>query len=276
MSARGAAPTVLINGAPAATLSVHDRGLLYGDGLFETLAVSGGRPLHWPRHLARLQRGCARLGIPAPDSTRLWEEALRVAGGAMRAVVKILVTRGQGARGYRPVSGPATRIVSLHPAPEYPAAHGSAGVAVRWCSTRLGLNPALAGLKHLNRLEQVMARAEWDDPDIAEGLMLDTEGHVIEGTMTNLFAVLGATLVTPDLSSCGVCGITRERILEHARELGIPTRVGVLTPAELAEASEVFLCNSLIGLWPVRSLAGRTLPGGGFAPRLATALARGE
>jgi 4-amino-4-deoxychorismate lyase len=264
---------VLVNGKAVQTLSVHDRGLLYGDGLFETLAVRGGRPLQWSRHLARLKRGCARLGIEAPDAECLLEETLRVAAGARRAVVKIVVTRGAGARGYRPGGGPATRIVTAHPSPEHPPAYRRDGVAVRWCATRLGLNPALAGLKHLNRLEQVLARAEWDDPDIAEGLMQDPDGNVIEGTMSNLFAALSGELVTPDLSRCGVAGVMRERVLECAAALAIPCRIRVLGPAELETAREIFLCNSLIGIWSVRRLGERNVPRGPLAARLAAALA---
>ena len=246
---------ILINGAEADTITVHDRGLHYGDGLFETLAVVNGRPRDWARHMRRLAGGCARLGIPPPDFEQLQHEALRVCEGAERAVLKLIVTRGSGARGYRPSrhSEPA-RIVASYPWPEYPPSYAQEGVVVRVCSTRLACNPRLAGIKHLNRLEQVCARGEWEDPAIAEGLMLDTRGHVIEGTMSNLFIVRDGRLITPDVSECGVAGIMRERILETAREMGVPCEVTPVTPHDVKTAQEAFLCNSIITLWPVREL----------------------
>ena len=133
---------------------------------------------------------------------------------------------------------------------------------LRVCKTPLGLNPALAGIKHLNRLEQVMARAEWDDTNIAEGLMLDVAGHVIEGTMSNVFCVRQDTLFTPDLTHCGVEGITRERVLKTAGRNGLEAVVTQLGLADIRQADEVFICNSLIGIWPVRRLAEKSwLPG---------------
>ncbi len=270
--AAGTAATVLVNGVPGSGVGADDRGLLYGDGLFETLAVRAGRPLHWERHRARLERGCRRLAIACPDAGVLRAEVEHVAGPFARGVVKVVLTRGPGPRGYRPAAGAPTRIVSAHSPPSYPPARASEGVAVRWCATRLGRNPALAGLKHLNRLEQVLARAEWDEPEIAEGLMQDDGGAVIEGTMSNLFAVFDGVLVTPDLSECGVAGITRERILEHAGALGIAAQVRRIPAEALEAAQELFLCNTLIGIWPVRRLADREFRVGPLVRRLAQAL----
>lgn len=271
MAARATA-TVLVNGVPGSAVGADDRGLLYGDGLFETLAVRAGRPLHWERHRARLERGCRRLAIACPDAGVLRAEVERVAGRCARGVVKIVVTRGPGPRGYRPAGGTPTRIVSAHAPPSYPPARARDGVAVRWCATRLGRNPALAGIKHLNRLEQVLAQAERDEPEIAEGLMQDDGGAVIEGTMSNLFAVFDGVLVTPDLSECGVAGITRERILEHAGTLGVPVQVRRIPAAALEAAQELFVCNTLIGIWPIRRLADREFHAGPLARRLAQAL----
>ena len=191
----------LIDGREAVAIDVRDRGLHYGDGLFETLAVAQGRPLLWRRHMQRLAAGCRRLRIPPPAAETLREEAERLCARLDRAVLKIMVTRGDGGRGYAPPPAAAgTRVLMTYPWPPYPERHRRDGVAVRVCAARLGASPGLVGLKHLNRLEQVMARAEWDDPSIAEGLMLDAAGHVIEGTMSNLFAVIGGRLVTPDLT----------------------------------------------------------------------------
>ncbi|CAG7857314.1 partial 4-amino-4-deoxychorismate lyase, partial [biofilm metagenome] len=177
---------ILINGIEADHLPINDRGLHYGDGLFETIEVSEGHPVFLEQHLQRLTAGCSTLMIPIPDLPTLRDEVYRVCHGFQQAVLKVIITRGSGGRGYRPPDNAApTRIVSLHSFPDYPINFAEDGINARFCSTRLGLNPALAGIKHLNRLEQVMARAEWNLPGIQEGLMLDLNDHVIEGTMTN-------------------------------------------------------------------------------------------
>lgn len=262
-------PAILINGRPGESLSALDRGLLYGDGLFETMAVRDGVPQHWSRHIARLEEGCARLGIGMPDTDMLRDEADRLCRGVQRAVLKLIVTRGAGGRGYRAAPDVApTRILQRHPFPVWPADYTAAGVRVRLCDLRLGHNPRLAGIKHLNRLEQVLARAEWDDPDINEGLLLDTNGHLIEGTMSNVFLVRDGVLLTPDLACCGVAGVTRALILELAGAAGIVTEVRDITMDDLAGADEVLLCNSLIGIWPVCRLENRTWQTGTLTRRL--------
>lgn len=250
---------ILINGSQSSLINVLDRGLQYGDGLFETIAVADGRALLWERHLDRLSSGCARLGIPGVDIKLLADEAQRICSGQSRCVLKIVITRGVGGRGYRAqpakvnaVDNVPTRILSIHPWPIYPELFSSHGVTVRLCSTRLGINPALAGIKHLNRLEQVIARSEWNDADIAEGLMLDSDGHVIEGTISNIFIVDKGWLVTPDLSGSGVDGVMRGLILDIAKSLSIPARITQLRVDDIKKADEVFLCNTLIRLWPVR------------------------
>lgn len=261
--------TVLIDGRTAETVDVRDRGLHYGDGVFETIAVVGGRPQLWDRHLRRLEAGCARLGIDAADGATLEEEAGWLCAGHGRGVLKLLVTRGAGGRGYRPASGSAaTRILLFEPHAGYPAEPYRDGVGLRVCETRLGLNPSLAGLKHLNRLEQVMARREWDDPDIAEGVMLDTEGHVIEGTMTNLFLVADGVLTTPAIARCGVAGVMRAHVAELARRQGMVVPEQRLSLATVEQADELFVCNSLIGIWPVRRLGAATYRIGPVTKRL--------
>jgi 4-amino-4-deoxychorismate lyase len=249
---------LLINGKPGDAIAVLDRGLQYGDGLFETVAVVDGRPCLWQRHLARLQQGCDRLGIARPDGEQLLAEALQVIGHSPRSVLKIIITRGTGGRGYRPPLDVApTRILCLAPWPDHPAAAQNQGVVVRICDTRLGDNPRLAGIKHLNRLEQVLAQAEWRDPAVAEGLMLDSAGCVIEGTMSNLFVLNEGRLLTSDLSRCGIAGVMRGLVLEMAASLGLPCAVEEMTLDDLGEADALFLTNSLIGIWPVRALEGR-------------------
>ncbi len=243
----------LVNGLEATVVDVTDRGFSYGDGLFETLAVHDGRPLLWERHMARLREGCERLTIAAPDVSVLEHEAQRLCEGLARAVFKVIVTRGSGGRGYCPAGGSApTRVTAVSPWPQYPQRYFSDGVALRVCRTRLAVGGALAGLKHLNRLEQVLARGEWDGTDIAEGLMLDSEDRIIEGTMTNVFLVQKGVLTTPDVHRAGVAGVMRGLIMDMAKQSGITCAVRDISLQALDHADEVFVCNSLIGLWPVR------------------------
>ncbi len=264
----------IINGRMTDCVASTDRGLLYGDGLFETIAVVEGEPGHWQQHLQRLQAGCARLGIEAVDELLLAEEYRQLVDGAGRAVVKIIVTRGSGGRGYRVPARPApTRILQLHDWPDLPLACARQGVAVRMCDMRLGHNPRLAGIKHLNRLEQVLARQEWDDTGIMEGLLLDSGNHLVEGTMSNLFLVRDGVLLTPDLQRCGVAGIMRSQLLALADQLSINTEVCQLGMADLQAAEEVFICNSLIGIWPVISIDDRKYTRGIITSRLQDLLA---
>ena len=235
-----------------------DRGLQYGDGLFETVVMMQGEPLLWDRHMTRLEAGERRLGLPPENKARLRREVLSLTGDNSPAVVKIILTRGAGGRGYRPPVYPqVTRIVSLHPWPRYPAQWFSHGIRLRICSTRLGRNPRLAGIKHLNRLEQVLARQEWDDPRMPEGLMLDEQDHVIEGTQSNLFLLKGRRLITPDLSACGVAGVVRELVLELAAEFELTSRIAAVTLGELQRADALFITNSLLGICPVVALENR-------------------
>lgn len=252
---------MLINGHRQDQLSAADRGLHFGDGVFETVAVDDGRPLCLRRHLDRLARGCSRLGIPAPARAVLDQECARVCHGAGRAVLKVVVTRGAGGRGYAPDRrAEATRIVARHPWPQYAAGLRRDGADVRLCAIRLGRNARLAGIKHLNRLEQVLARMEDEHGEFDEGLMLDDREFVIEGIMSNLFVRRDGYLQTPDLSACGVAGVMRELVLETSKELtGIDARIAPLSVGELLSAEEAFLTNSLIGIWPIKRIDGTSM-----------------
>jgi 4-amino-4-deoxychorismate lyase len=264
-----ATTATLVNGEPAEVIPVTDRGLLYGDGVFETIAIRDGRPGHWPRHMHRLHAGCARLGMQPFASALLAAEAESIIDETDHGVLKLIVTRGSGGRGYRvPESADCTRIMQLHPWPDYPAACSQQGVRARLCETRLGRNPSLAGIKHLNRLEQVLARQEWDDADIREGLLLDTAGNLVEGTMSNVFIVSGGVLMTPDLSQCGVAGIMRTLVLELAEQRGLDPQIVRIGQEALVQADEVFLTNSLIGIWPVIALGETTWRRGGVTMQL--------
>ena len=271
--------TLLINGIapidPARAIAATDRGLQYGDGLFETILFKNSvtRCLH--EHLTRMELGCQRLGIPYPGRDILISDVERVTLGQDDGVVKIMVTRGVGGRGYRPeVSATPTRVVRLFPLPPPLAAAGQ-GIAVRWCRTRLGHSPALAGIKHLNRLEQVLAQMEWQPEHFGEGLMLDIAGAVVCGTSTNVFAVIDATLCTPEIVHCGIRGVMRARVLQAAAGFGMSTAECVLQPADLARASEVFLTNAVRGIVPICSLEEQKWSVGPVTRRLTTELEKG-
>ena len=240
-----------VDGQPADAVPLKDRGLAYGDGLFETLAVKAGQPVLLDRHLQRLDEGCRRLALVA-DQALIRDELLAYAAALGDGVLKLILTRGDSLRGYGINAGaPVRRILQGSPPATYPPAHGSSGVRLFPCVTRLSEQPLLAGLKHLNRLEQVLARAEWQDADHAEGLMLDMSGRVIEGVFSNLFLVDNGQLLTADLSRCGVAGVMRAELLARAEALGVVTTVTDISLAQLQRADEVFVCNSVYGIWPV-------------------------
>nr|VFK37501.1 MAG: aminodeoxychorismate lyase apoprotein [Candidatus Kentron sp. TC] len=244
---------ILVNGQPADTISVADRGFQYGDGVFETMAVGKGIPLCLDDHLDRLARGCRRLRIPEPARVVLQREIRTVANAVERGVLKIIISRGAGGRGYAPPSELSpTRVVADFPWPDYPAGFREEGMETCLCETRLGRNARLAGIKHLNRLEQVLGRVECAEKGVPEGIMMDTEGNLIEGTMSNLFLVRGEALITPALVSSGVRGIVRSRIIRVAKMLGIEVRVARLDLSALFHADGAFFCNSVMGIWPVR------------------------
>ena len=245
----------LLNGESKHCIEFSDRGFQYGDGLFETIEVINGIPVFLDQHLQRLNTGCKRLLIPTPDIDLLNKEAYQLAEGSTRAVLKLIVTRGSGGRGYRqPESIQATRLFSLHPFPDYPESLFKQGINALFCRTRLGLNPMLAGIKHMNRLEQVLARSEWTSSDIHEGIMMDNNNHVIEGTMSNLFIVKDQCLYTPTLKESGVNGILRNIIIALATENQLPIIEKMLMKQDVVTADEVFVTNSIIGIWPVKKI----------------------
>jgi 4-amino-4-deoxychorismate lyase len=255
--------TVLVNGQATRCLDVADRGFQYGDGVFTTLPVRSGVPLFLAAHLDRLERDCLKLGIPIPGRECLILDAERLCRTRPEGVLKIQITRGAGGRGYRcPDPAVPTRVLSLHPLPGYPAELAEQGVDIRICRTRLGTNPALAGVKHMNRLEQILARAEWTEPYIREGLMRDGDGWVVEGTMTNLFLVENGGLVTPRLDRCGVAGVMRGLVMAWGSQAGRAIAEDRLNLERVYGADELFLTNSVIGLWPVRRCGERTFPVG--------------
>jgi 4-amino-4-deoxychorismate lyase len=242
---------MLVNGQPQDSVSALDRGVSYGDGLFETIRLVGTKAPLWSRHMQRLLAGCERLRIPPPDPRQLWQEALQVSKDLPHAVLRITLTRGVGERGYAPPAiSKTTRIVAAFPAPMVSAEVYQHGLRLHLCTTTLADQPLLAGIKHLNRLEQVLARAEWSDPHIAEGLVCDQYRHAISATAANLFAVIDGVVVTPSVDRCGVAGVARAALLD-----AFPAcQVRDLPLAECLRASELFLSSSVRGILPVQAV----------------------
>lgn len=248
---------ILVNGLARSDIPATDRGLAYGDGVFRTLRMRKGVPQHWRRHYAKLAHDCAVLRIPCAEA-ELLEQDMTAAREGQDSTLKIIITRGPGQRGYGYTGGSeTTRIVVGTAWREYPRAYGETGVKVRLCNIMLAHQPALAGVKHLNRLENVLARAEWNDPDIAEGILCDAHGNAICGTMTNLFVAKGGALVSPRLDRCGVAGVTRDRVIDAAARLGYACEVRNIPLSEVRTADELFVVNSLAGVWPIRELDGK-------------------
>lgn len=240
---------------------VDDRGLAYGDGLFETMRVHRGDVPWWEAHWSRLALGARRLGLPLPDAARVRAEAAALCVDGGDGVLKLQVTRGSGGRGYAPPGqAEPTWILSRHPLP----ALLPASLRLHWCDTRLAIQPALAGLKHCNRLEQVLARGECQAVGADEGLMRDADGHVVSATSANLFVLHGGSWATPSVDRCGVAGVCRAHLLR-----ALDARVVVLSQADVEGADAVFLCNAVRGILAVARVGVRA-----FEPHPAVAEAR--
>lgn len=239
----------LIDGEVSAHIPVTDRGLHYGDGVFETIAVIQGIPRFWQLHMDRLAIGCEALGLQQVAQNILLRDVQTASAGQPNCVIKIIITRVSGGRGYRPaIDAESRRVVCAYPYPQDIEEGQQLGVRARICDLRLALQPALAGIKHLNRLEQVMARAEWNNDAIGEGILLDTEDHVIGATAGNIFLVSGERFLTPRMDRCGVRGVMRSAVLLTFKSRCEQRRIML---DMLPEADEVFICNAIRGVIPV-------------------------
>ncbi|HEY9200803.1 MAG TPA: aminodeoxychorismate lyase [Gammaproteobacteria bacterium] len=242
---------ILINGQAASQIDVRDRGFQYGDGVFETIACKNGQLEFWQAHMQRLADACERLNLPAVPAQQ-WLDDIAALQPQGEAVIKLILTRGVSGRGYAYSDSEQQplRVCALYPWPDYPP-QNQQGINAIICKTPVSMNAALAGIKHLNRLDNVLARNEWRDPHIAEGLMLDHQQHVIEGTMSNVFCVLDDQLYTPSLDRCGVRGVMREQIIQLAQSQGITLNEIEISQQNFLQMDEIFVSNSLIGIWPV-------------------------
>lgn len=256
-------PTHCLINAQAVTdplIDIADRGLRYGDGVFETIAIVDGKPALWDAHIHRLSLGCQRLGIPLPVREALEKERDQLTFPAF-GVLRITVTRGSGGIGYAPPVDPQPcRILQIMPAANRPADYWRAGVNVIRLQTPLAKQPVLAGIKHLNRLEQVLGRQEWSDPNIAEGLMSTTDGDLVEATSANLLLEADGRVWIPDTHSSGVDGIMQAWLVEAIKARGGMVERGKILSSALESNYALMLCNSVFGLWPVVSVDAKPMP----------------
>jgi len=256
----------LINGEISTFIATTNRGLNYADGVFETLVVNNTRPLRWQAHMDRLGLGCERLALVMPPQALLLREVQTISAGYTNAVVKIVLTRDGTGRGYTPPKdGACTRIISVHTYPDGITDIAREGVKTQVCELRLALQPALGGIKHLNRLEQVLAAAEIRDSSAVEGILLDWEEHVISAIYANIFLVNDERLLTPRLDRCGVRGIVRGLILSAHGHRCEQRRIH---SDMLWEADEVFICNSVRGVIPLVAINDHEYPVGAVTREL--------
>jgi 4-amino-4-deoxychorismate lyase len=255
--------------APDGRVDPADRGLAYGDGIFETMAVRDAVIERLDLHLERLRWGANRLRLPLPERADLETELRAASAGLRRGALKLILTRGTGPRGYAPPSDPEPTIVlaASHRDSRFPES-----ISVVTLGQRLSENESLAGIKHLCRLEQVLGQLELKESDADEGLMLSTGGNVIGGTSRNLFALIGRRLVTPALGRAGIRGVMRQAVLGRCKALGIDVREVDLRPADLANADEIFMTNALVGIQSVSRLDATGFASREFAERLRSAL----
>ena len=225
------------------------RATAYGDGLFETMRIHAGAFPWWDAHWSRLACGAERLRLQLPAERLVRSEAEALFDDGAHGVLKLLVSRGATQRGYSPGAGAApTWMVARFPLPD---PHRGA-VRARWCDTRLSVQPALAGIKHCNRLEQVLARAECDAAGVDEGLVRDTLGDVVSAVSANVFVLQRGRWATPLVDRCGIAGVSRARLLA-----ALEAREARLSVADVEGAEAVFLCNAVRGILPLAELGAR-------------------
>lgn len=261
--------TSIINGIETDKVSIKDRSLNYGDGVFETIVVHGNKLHYWKAHYERLQKGCKVLGIKTPIEVELLSDIKKLDLREDAAILKIIVSRGAGGRGYlADKSIEPTVIISLNKWPNFVNQYQQQGIHTRLCQHRLIINPALAGIKHLNRIDQVIARNEWHNNQIEEGLMLDQDDYLVEGTGTNLFMKIEDQWFTAPVSSCAVAGVVRDAVIDYLNKNNLSLTERNLPQTELNSVKEMFVCNSVWGIVPVLSCEGHQFEIGGDTRRL--------
>ncbi|MFV8410533.1 aminodeoxychorismate lyase [Vibrio owensii] len=246
----------LVNGLPQTHISLGDRSFQYGDGCFTTIKTKKGELEHWQAHIERMEACLKTLHIPFPDWSQVLDWVMKAVLNDELAGIKIHISRGTGGRGYSPsgIEGPVVTI-SNFAFPSHYSSWQENGVPLGVCETRLGIQPLLAGHKHNNRIEQVLAKAEIEGSEFTDAVTLNVQNHVIETTMANLFWVKDKKVYTPDLSLSGVAGVMRRKVLEFLQTNGYPVQVATFELSDLLNADEVLMCNSLLGVAPVSGIS---------------------
>ncbi len=244
---------LLINGETQTYLAANDRSVQFGDGCFTTARVVEGKVRFLSDHLARLTLGCQRLMIPWQDESVLVAEMQQLAQDQGNGVLKVIISRGAAGRGYSPLGcDRPVRVISTSTLPAHFAQWQQEGVSLALSPIPLGCNPYLAGIKHLNRLEQVLIRAHLDQMGAQEALVLDSEGWLTECCAANLFWRQGNAVFTPIIDRAGVAGTMRNHIINTLAGSRWSVNEVRAKPDVLADAEEVLICNALLPLAPVR------------------------
>jgi 4-amino-4-deoxychorismate lyase len=241
----------IVNGKFSDLISAADRGLNYGDGVFTTLLVRAGQPIHFEEHQHRLEQGCHRLGITPPDWMAMAEQVSNLAQNQSLAVLKVVVTRGVGGRGYSPTGATNTSVVvSRH---NYPSQYNEwqNGIELGVAETRCAVFPSLAGLKHLNRLDNVLIKQEIDERRLVDAVVLDADEMLVSASAANLFWYKDSCWYTPSVERAGIAGITRNRVLSYFVDNDIDCKIVRECLDKLLSAEHIFICNTLMGLVPV-------------------------
>ncbi|MGF1720253.1 aminodeoxychorismate lyase [Vibrio kyushuensis] len=241
-----------VNGLPCNTISLTDRSFQYGDGCFTTMLTTHGEIQHWQEHQSRMQRCLELLNIAQPDWKQVHEWLKNAAIHDPKSGLRLNITRGEGGRGYSSLGiSEMNVVISDFAYPTHYEQWAEQGIELGMCNRRLGLNPILAGHKHNNRLEQVLAKQDIDEQGLLDGIVLDIHDQIIETTMANLFWVTGDTLYTPSLENSGVSGVMRQLVITCAKKQGIPIKVGQYSLTDLRQADEIFITNSICTVVPI-------------------------
>lgn len=247
-----------VNGQQKTDISVTERGLAYGDGLFTTAKIVNGQIILLDKHIERLTLGCQKLKLSLPLMVNLTEQLQSIAKAYPLAVLKVMITAGSGGRGYSRIGisdNASNVIIMVSDFPSHYPVLAQQGINLGDSQQHISISPMLAGLKHLNRLEQVLLKAELDDRCEDDLIVTNCQDEVIEVTSSNVFYWLDGQLCTPDLSTSGVDGIIRQAILAKNPQINVcHTKL-----AELKQAQAIFICNSLMGIIPVKTYNNRIL-----------------
>jgi 4-amino-4-deoxychorismate lyase len=235
-------------------ISPFDRAFQYGDGIFRTFVVENKKPRHWKYQYKKIIEDCLAIKIKPPKEKELLSDIASLFRNNKKAVGKFIISRGLSERGYKFNKDIVhNRFLIKTKMPSYPKAIFSSGVNLYVCKHRL--NPSiLSGVKHLNRLENVMARQEWKSDQYADGILLDTDGNVIECISSNIFMRIGKVIYTPKIRDVGIKGVTRELTIKISSQLGFKVKEAIFSLNKLLEADEVLITNSLFGVLQVKKI----------------------